>query len=169
MRFGYPMAVLVLVLSVVLVLIAWNQLRQRELGLAEEQFRGRAGQQTALVQQQLISQTALDASRAEVNALAHLTFRAPCELTLTTSLQPCFQCAAAIRMARSGLGNPTAIPRPGNGAMSFRNDTCSINQPMPAPRIGQTGQKYQGQRVHADSLVPAKGTRREHHHFAEEE
>ena len=55
MRFGYPMAVLVLVLSVVLVLIAWNQLRQRELGLAEEQFRGRAGQQTALVQQQLNS------------------------------------------------------------------------------------------------------------------
>lgn len=38
-------------------------------------------------------------AHAEVNALAHLAFRAPCELTLTTSLQPCFQCAAAIRMA----------------------------------------------------------------------
>ena len=55
MRFGYPLSVLVLALSLVLVLIAWKQLRQRELGLAEEQFRGRAGQQTALVQQHLNS------------------------------------------------------------------------------------------------------------------
>ena len=55
LRFGYPLAVLVLVLSLVLVLIAWNQLRQRELGLAEEQFRSRAGQHTALVQQHLNS------------------------------------------------------------------------------------------------------------------
>ena len=55
MRFGYPLAVLVLALSLALVLIAWNQLRERELGLAEEQFRGRAAQQTSLVEQHLNS------------------------------------------------------------------------------------------------------------------
>lgn len=38
-------------------------------------------------------------AHAEMNALAHVRFRAPRELTLTTTLQPCFQCAAAIRMA----------------------------------------------------------------------
>lgn len=53
MRLGYPMAVLVLLLSLVLVFIAWSQMHRRELGLAEEQFRGRAGQQAALVQQHL--------------------------------------------------------------------------------------------------------------------
>ena len=55
MRFGYPLAVLVLALSLALVLIAWNQLRERELGVAEEQFRGRAAQQTSLVEQHLNS------------------------------------------------------------------------------------------------------------------
>jgi tRNA(Arg) A34 adenosine deaminase TadA len=38
-------------------------------------------------------------AHAEVNALAGVPFRAPRDLTLTTTLQPCFQCAAAIRMA----------------------------------------------------------------------
>ncbi|MFZ6004975.1 MAG: nucleoside deaminase [Actinomycetota bacterium] len=38
-------------------------------------------------------------AHAEMNALARIPFRAPRELTLTTTLQPCFQCAAAIRMA----------------------------------------------------------------------
>lgn len=53
MRFGYPMAVLVLLLSLVLVVIAWTQLRQRELGMAAEQFRSSAGQQVALVEQHM--------------------------------------------------------------------------------------------------------------------
>jgi tRNA(adenine34) deaminase len=38
-------------------------------------------------------------AHAEVNALATLPFRSPRELTLTTTLQPCLQCSAAIRMA----------------------------------------------------------------------
>ena len=37
-------------------------------------------------------------AHAEMNALATLAFRAPRELTLTTTLQPCLQCSAAIRM-----------------------------------------------------------------------
>ena len=37
-------------------------------------------------------------AHAEMNALARLPFRAPRTLVLTTTLQPCLQCAAAIRM-----------------------------------------------------------------------
>jgi tRNA(Arg) A34 adenosine deaminase TadA len=38
-------------------------------------------------------------AHAEMNALATLRFRSPRELTLTTTLQPCLQCSAAIRMS----------------------------------------------------------------------
>jgi tRNA(Arg) A34 adenosine deaminase TadA len=38
-------------------------------------------------------------AHAELNALARLPFRHPRELVLTTTLQPCLQCSAAIRMA----------------------------------------------------------------------
>lgn len=37
-------------------------------------------------------------AHAEINALATLPFRSPRELVLTTTLQPCLQCSAAIRM-----------------------------------------------------------------------
>ena len=49
-RYGYPLAFLVLVVSLVLVVVAWQHARQRELRLASEQFRNGAGQQAALVQ-----------------------------------------------------------------------------------------------------------------------
>ncbi|GAB1407432.1 hypothetical protein MASR1M8_13510 [Thermomonas brevis] len=49
MRFGYPMALLVLFLTLVLVFLAWSHMRQRELGLAAEQFRAQAERQAALV------------------------------------------------------------------------------------------------------------------------
>lgn len=38
-------------------------------------------------------------AHAEINALTGLPFRSPRELVLTTTLRPCLQCAAAIRMA----------------------------------------------------------------------
>ncbi len=53
MRYGYPFAILVLVVSVLFVLVAWDHARQRELRLASEQFRGIAGQQASLVQMHL--------------------------------------------------------------------------------------------------------------------
>jgi len=37
-------------------------------------------------------------AHAEMNVLAKVKFRSPRELTLTTTLQPCLQCSAAIRM-----------------------------------------------------------------------
>jgi PAS domain S-box-containing protein len=53
MRYGYPFAILVLVVSVLFVLVAWDHARQRELRLASQQFRGIAGQQASLVQMHL--------------------------------------------------------------------------------------------------------------------
>jgi len=38
-------------------------------------------------------------AHAEINALARLRFRSPREYVLSTTLQPCLQCSAAIRMA----------------------------------------------------------------------
>lgn len=55
MRFGYPFALLVLVVSLLLVVIAWDHARQRELKLASQQFRSIAGQQASLVQMHLNS------------------------------------------------------------------------------------------------------------------
>ena len=43
-------------------------------------------------------------AHAEMNVLARLGFRRYKELVLTTTLQPCLQCAGAIRMARPGIG-----------------------------------------------------------------
>ena len=54
-RYGYSFALLVLVGSLLLVAIAWDHARQRELKLAAEQFRGIAGQQASLVQLHLNS------------------------------------------------------------------------------------------------------------------
>ena len=54
-RYGYSFALLVLVGSLLLVTIAWDHARQRELKLAAEQFRGIAGQQASLVQLHLNS------------------------------------------------------------------------------------------------------------------
>jgi len=41
-------------------------------------------------------------AHAEINALARVPFRSPRDLVLTTTLQPCLQCAAAIRMGPIG-------------------------------------------------------------------
>ena len=54
-RFGYPFAVLVLLVSLGLVLSAWNNARERELELAEAQFHSRVGKLASLVQLRLTS------------------------------------------------------------------------------------------------------------------
>jgi PAS domain S-box-containing protein len=54
-RYGYSFALLVLVGSLLLVAVAWDHARQREMKLAAEQFRGVAGQQASLVQLHLNS------------------------------------------------------------------------------------------------------------------
>jgi len=54
-RFGYPFAILVLIVSLALVFSAWSSARQRELNLAESQFHGSVGQLASLVQLRLTS------------------------------------------------------------------------------------------------------------------
>ena len=54
-RYGYPFALFVLVVSLLLVTMAWDQARQRELHLASQQFRSIAGQQASLMQMHLNS------------------------------------------------------------------------------------------------------------------
>jgi tRNA(adenine34) deaminase len=49
-------------------------------------------------------------AHAETNVLARLSFRQPEKLVLTTTLEPCIQCAAAIRLA------PVAIVRFAGGS-----------------------------------------------------
>ena len=44
----------------------------------------------------------LSLAHAEMNVLARLEFRRYRDLVLTTTLQPCLQCAGAIRLARIG-------------------------------------------------------------------
>ena len=54
-RFGYPIAILVLLVSLVVVFSAWSNARQRELKLAETTFQNSVGQLASLVQLRLTS------------------------------------------------------------------------------------------------------------------
>lgn len=82
-------------------------------------------------------------AHAEINALARLAFRSPRSLVLTTTLQPCLQCAAAIRMG------PIASVRiagedplwHGCGDFSSLNDRLARRGPVAAdgPRRDEIG------------------------------
>ena len=54
-RFGYPFAVLVLLVSLGFVFAAWNNARERELRIAEAQFHSAVGKLASLVQLRLTS------------------------------------------------------------------------------------------------------------------
>ncbi|MEO5962487.1 MAG: CHASE domain-containing protein, partial [Thermomonas sp.] len=54
-RFGHSLAILTLVLSSVIVLLAWNNARERELKLAETQFHAKVGKLASLVQLRMTS------------------------------------------------------------------------------------------------------------------
>jgi tRNA(Arg) A34 adenosine deaminase TadA len=82
-------------------------------------------------------------AHAELNALAQLPFRCPRELVLTTTLQPCLQCSAAIRMA------PIAVVRiagadplwDGCGDFSALAPWLARREPVPTegPRSDEVG------------------------------
>ena len=55
LRFGYPFAVLILLVSLGLVFSAWNNARERELELARSQFHSTVGKLASLVQLRLTS------------------------------------------------------------------------------------------------------------------
>jgi tRNA(Arg) A34 adenosine deaminase TadA len=82
-------------------------------------------------------------AHAEMNALASLPFQSPRELVLTTTLQPCLQCAAAIRMApiaRVRIAGPDPL-WDGAGAFSHVNSWLGrrADAPVEGPRRDEVG------------------------------
>lgn len=78
-------------------------------------------------------------AHAELNALAHLPFRAPRELVLTTSLQPCLQCAAAIRMAPIARVRVLGSDRLWDGCHDFSALNPWVGRRPPVPVVGPRG------------------------------
>lgn len=82
-------------------------------------------------------------AHAEMNALASVPFRAARELTLTTTLQPCLQCAAAIRMAPIATLRVIGADPLWDGCHDFTglNDWVARRPPIPVegPRVDEIG------------------------------
>jgi tRNA(Arg) A34 adenosine deaminase TadA len=75
-------------------------------------------------------------AHAEINVLARLAFRRPRDLVLTTTLQPCLQCAAAIRIApiaRVRVAGPDPV---WDGCHDFSPLTPWLNRRPPTPLEG---------------------------------
>jgi tRNA(Arg) A34 adenosine deaminase TadA len=76
-------------------------------------------------------------AHAEMNVLARLEFRRYRDLVLTTTLQPCLQCAGAIRLSRIGTVRFAGHDRYWDGYHDFaRLAVREAQRPKPAQRIG---------------------------------
>jgi tRNA(Arg) A34 adenosine deaminase TadA len=76
-------------------------------------------------------------AHAEMNVLARLEFRRYRDLVLTTTLQPCLQCSAAIRLSRVAAVRFAGHDRYWDGYHDFAKlDPREERRPKPAERIG---------------------------------
>jgi tRNA(Arg) A34 adenosine deaminase TadA len=76
-------------------------------------------------------------AHAEMNVLARLGFRRYRDLVLTTTLQPCLQCAGAIRLSRIGTVRFAGHDRYWDGYHDFAKfHAREVQRPKPAERIG---------------------------------
>jgi tRNA(Arg) A34 adenosine deaminase TadA len=76
-------------------------------------------------------------AHAEMNVLARLGFRRYRDLVLTTTLQPCLQCSAAIRLSRVRIVRFAGHDRYWDGYHDFTKfHTREVQRPRPAERIG---------------------------------
>jgi tRNA(Arg) A34 adenosine deaminase TadA len=76
-------------------------------------------------------------AHAEMNVLARLAFRRYRDLVLTTTLQPCLQCAGAIRLARIGTVRIAGHDAYWDGYHDFaRLAEREAHKPRPVARIG---------------------------------
>ena len=76
-------------------------------------------------------------AHAEINVLARLEFRRYRNLVLTTTLQPCLQCAGAIRLARIGTVRIAGHDAYWDGYHDFAKlAEREARRPRPAARIG---------------------------------
>jgi hypothetical protein len=82
-------------------------------------------------------------AHAEINVLAQLPFRAPRVLVLTTTLQPCLQCATAIRQAPIGSVRVGGADHVWDGCYDFAslNPWLARRPPVPMsdPRRDELG------------------------------
>ena len=107
-------------------------------------------------------------AHAEINVLAQLPFGAPRGLVLSTTLQPCLQCAAAIRMApvaRVRIAGPDPL-WDGAGAFSHLNAWLGrrSDAPVEGPRRDEVGvfavllaRLGAGSRAHVDAGLRERG------------
>jgi tRNA(Arg) A34 adenosine deaminase TadA len=76
-------------------------------------------------------------AHAEMNVLARLEFRRYRDLVLTTTLQPCLQCAGAIRLARIGTVRMAGHDTYWDGYHDFAKlAEREAHKPRPVARIG---------------------------------
>jgi tRNA(Arg) A34 adenosine deaminase TadA len=75
-------------------------------------------------------------AHAEMNVLARLPFRHPPDLVLTTTLQPCLQCAGAIRLGPIGTVRFAGPDRYWDGYHDFGKLSAREAQRAQAARIG---------------------------------
>jgi len=76
-------------------------------------------------------------AHAEMNVLARLGFRRYRDLVLTTTLQPCLQCSAAIRLSRIRSVRFAGHDRYWDGYHDFAKfHSREVERPRPAERIG---------------------------------
>ncbi|MGY6501836.1 MAG: hypothetical protein ACXIVQ_13225 [Acidimicrobiales bacterium] len=75
-------------------------------------------------------------AHAEINALAQLRFRAPRDLVLTTTLQPCLQCSAAIRMGPVASIRIAGADPIWDGCHDFTGLTPWLARRAPVPCVG---------------------------------
>lgn len=78
-------------------------------------------------------------AHAEMNVLARLPFRHPKELILTTTLQPCLQCAAAIRFGPVGLVRVAGADVLWEGSHDFTRHSGWAGRRPPVPMEGPRG------------------------------
>jgi tRNA(adenine34) deaminase len=75
-------------------------------------------------------------AHAEMNVLARLTFRQPRELVLTTTLQPCLQCCAAIRFGPVAMVRVAGADVLWEGCDDFRSMSAWAGRRPPVPVVG---------------------------------
>ena len=79
-------------------------------------------------------------AHAEMNVIARLAFRRYRDLVLTTTLQPCLQCAGAIRLARIGTVRIAGHDAYWDGYHDFAKlAEREAHKPRPVARIGPRG------------------------------
>lgn len=121
---------------------AWEAVRQGSIGVGAV-LSDPQGQVVAASRNRVAEQVAppgevcgSTVAHAELNVLAKIRFRSPRELTLTTTLQPCLQCSAAIRMGPVREVRVAGADPLWDGCHDFTSLSSWIARREPVPIVG---------------------------------